>query len=65
MLLGLSSQKLGVEVAFDAVGVCANFFMMTRIADGTGTPLDAGTAELSQSIREEVGVNQLVSRRDA
>lgn len=54
----------GPDVVVDAVGVCANFFMMTRIADGTGTPLDRGTAEMSAQVRELVGVNDLTSRRD-
>lgn len=52
------------DVVVDAVGVCANFFMMTRIADGTGTPLDRGTAEMSAQVRDIVGVNDFTSRRD-
>ncbi|MCS5687367.1 MAG: hypothetical protein NZ659_01140 [Acidimicrobiales bacterium] len=53
----------GAEVLVDAVAVSANFYMMTRIADGTGTPLDAGTVEPSAEIRELVGVNNFTSRR--
>ena len=45
--------------------VSANFYMMTRIADSTGTPLDAGTVEPSAEIRELVGVNSFTSRREA
>tara|TARA_B100000586_G_scaffold146344_1_gene106176 strand:+ start:388 stop:744 length:357 start_codon:yes stop_codon:yes gene_type:complete len=55
----------GAEVLVDAVAVSANFYMMTRIADGTGTPLDAGTVEPSAEIRELVGVNNFTSRREA
>lgn len=54
----------GAEVLVDAVAVSANFYMMTRIADGTGTPLDAGTVEPSAEIRELVGVNNFTSRRE-
>ena len=39
--------------------------MMTRIADGTGTPIDEGTIEASEEIREQIGVNEFVSRRRA
>lgn len=55
----------GVDVLIDAVAVSANFYMMTRIADSTGTPLDAGTVEPSAEIREHVGVNTFTSRREA
>ena len=55
----------GVDVLIDAVAVSANFYMMTRIADSTGTPLDAGTVEPSAEIRELVGVNSFTSRRAA
>ncbi|MDE0845845.1 MAG: hypothetical protein ACJ05G_02740 [Actinomycetota bacterium] len=55
----------GADVFVDAVGVSAMFHMMTRIADGTGTPLDAGTDEPSADIREAIGVNHLVSRRQS
>ena len=54
----------GVDVLIDAVAVSANFYMMTRIADSTGTPLDAGTVEPSAKIRELVGVNSFSSRRE-
>ncbi len=53
----------GVDVLVDATAVVSNFFMMTRIADGTGTPLDASTTEMSEEVREAVGVNEFVSRR--
>ena len=55
----------GVDVLIDAIAVSANFYMMTRIADSTGTPLDAGTVEPSAEIRELVGVNSFTSRREA
>ena len=55
----------GVDVLIDAVAVSANFYMMTRIADSTGTPLAAGTVEPSAEIRELVGVNSFTSRREA
>ncbi|MGB5760068.1 MAG: alkylhydroperoxidase-related (seleno)protein, partial [Acidimicrobiales bacterium] len=47
----------------DAAAVCANFNMMVRIADGTGTPLDAGSVPMSQQLRGELGLDELSSRR--
>ena len=58
-------EVAGANVLIDAVAVSANFYMMTRIADSTGTPLDAGTVEPSAEIRELVGVNTFTSRREA
>ena len=53
----------GADVLVDAVAVSANFHMMTRVADGTGTPLDPGTDAASVNFRDEIKVNNLVSRR--
>ena len=47
----------------DAAAVVANFCMMTRIADSTGTPLDAGTVDVSTEIRSDLGIDSLVSAR--
>ena len=54
----------GTEVMVDAVAVSANFHMMTRVADGTGTPLDPGTFNMSEAMRRACDVNGFVSRRD-
>ena len=37
--------------------------MMTRIADGTGTPLDEGGVDRTAAIRAQIGVDDMVSRR--
>lgn len=47
----------------DAVAVSANFHMMTRIADGTGTPLDHAGMERTADVRAKIGVNDYASRR--
>lgn len=54
----------GAEVMVDAVAVSANFHMMTRVADGTGTPLDPGTFDMTESVREACELNEFVTRRD-
>ena len=56
-------EVAGPDVLVDAVAVSANFHMMTRVADGTGTPLDPGTDEMSLSWRATIGVDEFASRR--
>lgn len=58
-------RELGGDATVDAIAVSAMFHMMTRIADGTGTPIDAGTVDPSEEIRAAIGVNDFVSRRHA
>jgi len=58
------AEAAGADVMVDAVAVSANFHMMTRIADGTGTPLDPGTYDMSAAVREACDLNGFVSRRD-
>ena len=52
------------DALVDAVAVSANFHMMTRIADGTGTPFDAAAMERTEDIRTQLGVNEFASRRE-
>ncbi|MCZ7534529.1 MAG: hypothetical protein M5T61_00375 [Acidimicrobiia bacterium] len=47
----------------DAAAVCANFQMMTRIADATGTPLDEFSVEPSAELRSELGIDSFAGRR--
>jgi hypothetical protein len=54
---------MGGEALVDVAAVVANFTMMTRIADGTGTPLDRGSVEMSVDIRRELGIDDFVSAR--
>ena len=53
--------KAGSEVVVDAAGVIANFERMTRIADGTGIPLDAAPQLASHDFREALGLNAFAS----
>lgn len=57
------TELMGRSAMIDALAVSANFAMMTRIADGTGTPLDDGTTALSSDLRSELGLNDLASAR--
>ena len=56
-------DAVGVAGLVDAAAICANFNMMVRIADGTGTPLDAGTVDPSADLRAQLGLDDLTSRR--
>ncbi|MDH3679079.1 MAG: hypothetical protein OEV40_03930 [Acidimicrobiia bacterium] len=58
-------DALGEEGLVDAAAICANFNMMVRIADGTGTPLDEGTVAPSAELRDDLGLDELTSRRVA
>lgn len=57
------SAALGPAGLVDAAAICANFNMMVRIADGTGTPLDAGSVEISADLRSDLALDDLTSRR--
>ena len=54
---------LGMATTVDAAAVIANFHMMTRIADGTGTPLDALTEQMTGDLRTALGVDDFVTTR--
>ncbi len=57
------AEAMSPESVVDAAAVVANFTMMTRIADGTGTPLDPGTEDMTGDLRESLGVNDFDSMR--
>lgn len=56
-------STLGADTTVDAAAVIANFHMMTRIADSTGTPLDAGTERITGELREALGLDDLATKR--
>lgn len=56
-------SKLGAETTVNAAAVIANFHMMTRIADGTGTPLDEGTKNVSAEVRADLDLDTLDTKR--
>ncbi|MFK8024392.1 MAG: hypothetical protein AB8G26_10570 [Ilumatobacter sp.] len=56
-------DAMGEAALVDAVAVSANFHMMTRVADGTGTPLDRRSVASTEALRAQIGVDDFVSRR--
>ena len=57
------ADVLSPEAMVDAAAVVANFFMMTRIADATGTPLDEGSEAISGDLRAQLGLDEYTSKR--
>lgn len=55
------AEELGSAALVDAAAVIGNFQRMTRIADGTGIPLDAPIAAMSADLRDELGINEFGS----
>ena len=56
-------DTVGEAGLVDAAAICANFNMMVRIADGTGTPLDEGTIDVSAELRQDLQLDALTSKR--
>ncbi len=52
-------REIGTQAMIDAAAVIANFQRMVRIADGTGIPLDAPMAMVTEELREALGINEL------
>lgn len=50
-------DDMGAEQLVDALAVAGNFQRMVRIADGTGIPLDTFAMQLTQDIRQDLGLD--------
>lgn len=51
------ANALGKAAMVDAAAVIANFQRMVRIADSTGIPLDEPVMMMTQTIRQDLGLN--------
>lgn len=49
---------MGEQQVADALVVAAAFNGITRVADATGIPLDASTAQATQTMREDTGIDR-------
>ncbi|MYD43084.1 MAG: hypothetical protein F4W90_04230 [Gammaproteobacteria bacterium] len=56
-LRGEALHSMGTQQAVDAMAVAAAFNGITRIADATGIPLDAGPAETTATMRDELRID--------
>ncbi len=54
---------LGEQGLVDAIGVACGFNGITRIANATGLPLDAPTAQATVSLRQETGIDDYSDAR--
>ncbi len=56
--------KAGAAALVDAAGVIGNFERMTRIADGTGIPLDGAVQLASADFRDALGLGAYASAQN-
>ncbi len=57
------AETLGPAALVDSAGVAAIFQAVVRIADATGIPLEEYKAEITEDVREELGINDFPSVR--
>jgi hypothetical protein len=55
------SAALGADAVVDAAAVIGNFERMTRIADGTGIPLDPPLNAIAAEIQDDLGLREFSS----
>ena len=55
--LEAAGEKMGTQAATDALVVAAAFNGITRVADATGIPLDDNTREVTEDLRQSVGLD--------
>jgi hypothetical protein len=57
-----TGRAVGEEALVDAAAVIAIFSANVRVADASGIPLDAGSAEMRARIGERVGISRYDQR---
>jgi hypothetical protein len=56
------AETLGEAALVDAAGIVGFFNAIDRVADATGTPLDAKTAKDTEGLRNQLGINEFAVR---
>jgi hypothetical protein len=54
------AQTLGRAALVDAAAVVASFNAVVKIADATGIPIEAGKADATRDLREELALDRLL-----
>jgi hypothetical protein len=54
-------QELGGAALVDAAAVAANFERMVRVADATGTPLDAPLVAVTETLRRDLDLDRFAT----
>jgi len=58
-------SALGPAALIDAAAVAGLFNAIDRVADATGTPLEAWKAEATSDVRAAIGIDDFMSRKEA
>ena len=58
-------SALGPAALVDAAAVAGLFNAIDRVADATGTPLEAWKSEASSEVRSAIGIDDFMSRKEA
>ena len=58
-------RTLGPAALVDAAAVAGLFNAIDRVADATGTPLEAWKAEATSDVRATIGIDDFMSRKEA
>lgn len=53
-----TDQAIGLQQTVDTLVVASAFNGITRVADATGIPLDENTADITEQLREETGIQR-------
>ena len=56
-------QTMGAAALVDAAGVVGLFNAIDRVADATGTPLEASKAEQSEELRDQLRINEFAKTK--
>lgn len=59
------AHAMGDAALVDAAGIAGFFNAIDRVADATGTPLDDQTATETESLREELRINDFAAAKRA
>ena len=58
-------KVLGPAALVDAAAVAGLFNAIDRVADATGTPLEAWKAEATSDVRAAIGIDDFMRRKEA
>jgi hypothetical protein len=57
-------ETMGADGMVEAASVAGNFQRMVRIADSIGIPIDESRVEMSEELREQLGLNEFHSAQN-
>ena len=60
----LLAEAIGNAALVDAAGIVSIFEAVVRVADSTGTPLEDYKVEVSEELRQDLGINDFPSAKN-